>query len=323
MGNIDLKSHGISVETILRNPAPARLYEEALRHEADTALVSTGALVALSGAKTGRSPADKRIVRTPATEGDVWWGSINIPLSEDSFDLNREMAIAYLNSRERLFVIDGFAGWDPEYQIKVRIICERAYHALFMHNMLIRPTSEELEDFQEPDAVIYNAGRTPASLDVDGVSSSTSIALHLDRAESVILGTEYAGEMKKGVFTLMHYLMPKRDVLSMHCSANQGGDGQVSLFFGLSGTGKTTLSADPNRALIGDDEHGWTGHGIFNIEGGCYAKVIDLSAEFEPEIYDAIRFGSVLENVIFDPDTRGRGLWRHLDHNQHKRILSH
>lgn len=304
MSNIDLKSHGISLETILRNPAPARLYEEALRHEADTALVSTGALVALSGAKTGRSPADKRIVRTPATEEDVWWSSINIPLSEDSFNLNREMAIAYLNSRERLFVIDGFAGWDPEYQIKVRIICERAYHALFMHNMLIRPTSEELENFQEPDAVIYNAGRSPASLDVDGVSSSTSIALHLDRSEFVILGTEYAGEMKKGVFTLMHYLMPKRDVLSMHCSANQGEDGQASLFFGLSGTGKTTLSADPNRALIGDDEHGWTGHGIFNIEGGCYAKVIDLSAEFEPEIDNAIRFGSVLENVIFDPDSR-------------------
>ena len=301
---MDLKAHGIIVETILRNPAAARLYEEALHHEADTAVVSTGALVALSGAKTGRSPADKRIVRTPATEGDVWWGSINIPLSEDSFDLNREMAIAYLNSRERLFVIDGFAGWDPEYQIKVRIICERAYHALFMHNMLIRPTSEQLEDFQEPDAVIYNAGRSPASRDVDGVSSSTSIALHLDRAESVILGTEYAGEMKKGVFTLMNYLMPRRDVLSMHCSANQGKDGQVTLFFGLSGTGKTTLSADPNRALIGDDEHCWTGRGIFNIEGGCYAKVIDLSAEFEPEIYDAIRFGSVLENVIFDPDSR-------------------
>ncbi len=304
MADIDLKAHGISVETILRNPSPARLYEEALRHEADTAVVSTGALVALSGAKAGRSPADKRIVRTPATEGDVWWGSINIPLSEDSFDSNRELAIGYLNSRRRLFVIDGFAGWDPEYQIKVRIICERAYHALFMHNMLIRPTPEELEDFREPDAVIYNAGRSPASPDIEGVSSSTSIALHLDRGEFVILGTEYAGEMKKGVFTLMNYLMPGRNILSMHCSANQSENGQVSLFFGLSGTGKTTLSADPNRALIGDDEHCWTGHGIFNIEGGCYAKVIDLSAEFEPEIYGAIRFGAVLENVVFDPDSR-------------------
>ncbi len=304
MGRVDLKSHGIRVEAILRNPAPARLYEEALRHEADTAVVSTGALVALSGAKTGRSPADKRIVRSAATERDVWWGTVNVPLSENSFALNKEKAVSYLNSRERLFVVDGFAGWDPEYRIKVRIICERAYHALFMHNMLIRPTSRELEDFREPDAVVYNAGCTPADPEVDGVTSSTSIALHLDGGESVILGSEYAGEMKKGVFTLMNYLMPRRNVLSMHCSANQGEDGRVSLFFGLSGTGKTTLSADPGRALIGDDEHCWTGRGIFNIEGGCYAKVIDLSAEFEPEIHDAIRFGSVLENVKFDQYSR-------------------
>ena len=304
LATVDLKSHGIEVDTILRNPAPARLYEEALRHEADTAIVSNGALVALSGAKTGRSPADKRIVKTPSTEEDVWWGSVNIPLPEDSFRLNRERAIAYLNSRGRLFVIDGFAGWDPEHQIKVRIICERAYHALFMHNMLIRPTPRELEDFGGPDAVIYNAGKSPARLDVEGVTSRASIALHLERKESVILGTEYAGEMKKGVFTLMNYLMPRSGVLSMHCSANQGDNGQVSLFFGLSGTGKTTLSADPNRALIGDDEHCWTARGIFNIEGGCYAKVIDLSAQAEPEIYGAIRFGSVLENVIFDSHSR-------------------
>ena len=304
MANIDLQRHGISVETILRNPSPARLYEEALRHETGTAVVSSGALVALSGAKAGRSPADRRIVSTPGTRGDVWWGGINIPLSEESFDLNRALAIAYLNSRKRLFVIDGLAGWDPRYQIKIRIICERAYHALFMHNMLIRPTAEALEQFREPDAVMYNAGGSPARPDVEGVSSGTSIALHLDRGEFVILGTEYAGEMKKAVFTLMNYLMPARDVLSMHCSANQGGDGKVALFFGLSGTGKTTLSADPHRALIGDDEHCWSGHGIFNIEGGCYAKVIDLSAGLEPEIHGAIRFGSVLENVIFDPDTR-------------------
>ncbi len=299
-----MKIHGIDVQTLLRNPSPASLYEEAIQNEAGTAVVSSGALVALSGDKTGRSPGDKRIVRTAATEGHVWWGSVNIPLSEESFRFNRQRALDYLNSRDRLFVIDGFAGWDPQHQLKVRIVCERAYHALFMHNMLIRPDREQLESFGQPDAVVYNAGRIPADPDTEGVASETSVALHLDTAETVILGTEYAGEMKKGIFTLMNYRMPLHGVLSMHCSANQGGDDDVSLFFGLSGTGKTTLSADPHRALIGDDEHCWTDSGIFNIEGGCYAKVIDLSPRYEPEIYRAIRFGSVLENVIYDADSR-------------------
>ena len=243
MADIDLKSHGISVETILRNPSPARLYEEALRHEADTAVVSTGALVALSGDKTGRSPADKRIVRTPATEGDVWWGSINIPLSEDSFDLNRELAIAYLNSRKRLFVIDGFAGWDPPHQLKVRIICERACHALFMHNMLIRPTLEQLADYGEPDFVVINAGLCAADPNLPGVNSDTTVCLNFEVRESVILGTEYAGEMKKGIFTLMNYLMPRDGVLSMHCSANQGPEGDLSI------TPERTSQASPTPRL--------------------------------------------------------------------------
>ena len=201
-------------------------------------------------------------------------------------------------------MVDGFAGWDPKYRIKVRIICARAYHALFMWDMLIRPTAEELADFGTPDYTIINAGGFSANAQTAGMSSKTSIALSFERKEMVILGTEYAGEMKKGVFTIMNYLMPKQGVLSMHCSANESKEGTTSLFFGLSGTGKTTLSADPGRLLIGDDEHCWSDDGIFNIEGGCYAKMINLSAEQEPEIWSALKFGSVLENVIYNPQTR-------------------
>jgi len=199
---------------------------------------------------------------------------------------------------------DGFAGWDPKYQIKVRIVTTRAYHALFMHNMLIRPSAEQLASFGEPDYVIFNAGEFSANRHTTGMTSKTSVSLHFGRREMVILGTQYAGEMKKGVFTIMNYLMPRQGVMSMHCSANEGKDGDVSLFFGLSGTGKTTLSADPRRQLIGDDEHCWSDDGVFNIEGGCYAKCINLTREQEPEIYDAIRFGSVLENVVYDKQTR-------------------
>ncbi|MGE0609832.1 MAG: phosphoenolpyruvate carboxykinase (ATP) [Pirellulales bacterium] len=300
---LDLGRYNIQVERVLRNPPPARLYEEAVRTERSL-ITSSGALLALSGAKTGRSPKDKRIVDHPSSSGDIWWGDVNIKLNEPTFILNRQRAIDYLNTREQLYVIDGFAGWDPRYRIKVRVICTRAYHALFMHNMLIRPTLEELANFGEPDYVIYNAGRFPANPYTSNMTSNTSIAMSFELRQLVILGTEYAGEMKKGVFTLMHYLMPKQNVLSMHCSANEGPDGDVSLFFGLSGTGKTTLSADPRRRLIGDDEHCWTDSGVFNVEGGCYAKTINLSAEYEPDIYRAIRFGCVLENVVCDPGTR-------------------
>ena len=258
----------------------------------------------MSGEKTGRSPADKRIVEEESSQDDVWWGPVNIKLDEHVFMINRERALDYLNTRDQLYVIDGFAGWDPKYQIKVRIITTRAYHALFMHNMLIRPTPEQLEGFGEPDYVIFNAGEFSANRHTSGMTSKTSVSLHFGRKEMVILGTQYAGEMKKGVFTIMHYLMPKQNVLSMHCSANEGADGKVSIFFGLSGTGKTTLSAEAERNLIGDDEHCWTEDGVFNIEGGCYAKAIDLSEEQEPEIWKAIRFGSVLENVVYDEKTR-------------------
>jgi len=302
--SINLEQYGIDVANVLRNVAPARLYEQAVRHDPTAAIMSSGALRVGSGEKKGRSPADKRVVRNPESEDDIWWGSVNIELDEETFQVNRERAVDYLNTRDQLYVVDGFVGWDPKYRLKVRIVCTRPYHALFMHNMLIRPSDEELASFGEPDFVVFNAGQFPANRHTSHMTSKTSVDVDFEQNEMVILGTEYAGEMKKGAFTVMNYLMPKRDVLSMHCSANEGDDGNVTLFFGLSGTGKTTLSADPNRKLIGDDEHCWSDDGVFNMEGGCYAKAIDLSAEKEPEIYAAIKYGTVLENVVYDERTR-------------------
>ncbi|MDX1663869.1 MAG: phosphoenolpyruvate carboxykinase (ATP) [Candidatus Promineifilaceae bacterium] len=298
-----LKQYGIDCPNIIRNAQPPLLYQEAMMYEPEAAIADSGALMVRSGAKTGRSPKDKRIVKHEASAEDIWWGPVNMPVDEQTFEINRERAIDYLNTRDRLYVIDAFAGWDRDERIKVRIICTRPYHALFMWNMLIRPSEEALAEFGEPDYVVFNAGQFPANRYTTGMTSKTSVDLSFERREIVILGTEYAGEMKKGVFTVMNYIMPKKGVLSMHCSANEGDDGDVSLFFGLSGTGKTTLSADDRRKLIGDDEHCWTDDGIFNIEGGCYAKVIDLSAEKEPEIYQAIQFGTVLENVVYDEET--------------------
>jgi phosphoenolpyruvate carboxykinase (ATP) len=304
MRHIDLSAHGITVGDVRRNLPPAELYAEAIRGEPDCALADSGALIAYSGSKTGRSPKDKRIVRHPASEADVWWGSVNVPIDEETYQINLERAKDYLNTRSRLYCVDAFAGWDPENRLKVRVICSRPYHALFMHTMLIRPTREELAVYGEPDAVIYNAGRFPANRHTPGMTSKTSIDLSLESKEMVILGTEYAGEMKKGVFTLLNYFAPKRGILSMHCSATADREtGSSSLLFGLSGTGKTTLSADPKRMLIGDDEHCWSDNGIFNIEGGCYAKAIDLAPETEPEIFQALRFGAVLENVVYDKDS--------------------
>lgn len=300
--SLDLKPWGITVKDVIRNATPARLYEHAI-HGHDAVIASSGALATRSGDKTGRSPKDKRIVESPETSADIWWGDINIRMTERSFMINRQRARDYLNTKSQLFVTDGYAGWDPRYRLKIRVICTSAYHALFMQNMLIRPTDTELTEFGEPDYVIYNAGYFPANPYTAQMTSTTSVDLSFEQREIVILGTQYAGEMKKGVFTIMNYLMPKRDVLSMHCSSNEGDDGDVTLFFGLSGTGKTTLSADPHRKLIGDDEHCWTDEGVFNIEGGCYAKVINLSESSEPEIYAAIRFGSVLENVVYDEST--------------------
>ncbi|MCK5412660.1 MAG: phosphoenolpyruvate carboxykinase (ATP) [Gemmatimonadetes bacterium] len=296
----DLRPHGITVEDVRRNPTPAELYEDAIRHEPESRIAANGALVAYSGEKTGRSPMDKHLVRRAGSEEDIWWGPVNFPIEPELFRLNRERARDHLNLADHVFCIDGFAGWDPEYRIRVRVLCSRAYHALFMHDMLIRPTQEELASFGQPDYVIYNAGDFPAAHETTGLSPTT-VDLSFEDGEVVILGTEYAGEMKKGIFTIMNYLMPKRGVLSMHCSATADpATDRSSLLFGLSGTGKTTLSADPKRLLVGDDEHCWTDRGIFNIEGGCYAKTIDLSLEREPDIFQALRFGAVLENVVLD-----------------------
>jgi len=302
--SFNLDQYGITVESVVRNASPARLYEEAIYHDEGTAISNTGAIMLRSGDKTGRSPKDKRVVKSPESEQDVWWGDINIPMDIANFMTNKERAIDYFNTVDQIYVFDGFAGWDPKYRIKIRIICTRPYHALFMHNMLIRPTTDELDSFGEPDYVVFNAGKFPANQHTLQVSSKTTVDLSFEEKEFVILGTEYAGEMKKAVFTVMNYIMPKQGVLSMHCSANESSDENVTLFFGLSGTGKTTLSADPNRSLIGDDEHCWSDDGIFNIEGGCYAKAIGLSKDKEPEIFGAIRYGAVLENVVYDENTR-------------------
>jgi len=300
----DLSQHDIHVENIIRNPAPGRFYEDAIKYDPGSAIADNGALIVRSGERTGRSPADKRVVETEDLSDDIWWGDINIPLDEHTYNINHRRATDYLNTCERLYVIDGFAGWDPEHRLKVRIIAERPYHGLFMQNMLIRPSKEELKEFGEPEFVVYNAGKFPANTYTEGMTSDASVDVNFETKSMVILGTEYAGEMKKGIFTVMHYLMPKEDVLSMHCSANEGDDEDVALFFGLSGTGKTTLSADSSRKLIGDDEHCWSEDGVFNIEGGCYAKAIGLTEEQEPEIYNAIKYGTVLENMVYDEDTR-------------------
>ena len=303
MSTIDLSHLGLESKNILRNPAPSRLYMDAIRHDPSTSLSAFGALIAYSGEKTGRSPGDKRITENSSSKENIWWGDINIPISTHTFEINRERAKDYLATRQQLYVIDAFAGWDPSNRIKVRVICTRPYHALFMQIMLITPSPAELSDFGEPDFTIYNAGQFPANRLTSGMSSKTSIDVCFEQKEMVILGTEYAGEMKKGIFTLMHYLMPMKGHLSMHCSATADPETKRSaILFGLSGTGKTTLSADPNRELVGDDEHVWTDTGVFNIEGGCYAKAIDLSKETEPDIYNALHFGAVLENVVHDEE---------------------
>jgi phosphoenolpyruvate carboxykinase (ATP) len=308
----------LDVEEVFYNASPGVLYEQALKHEKGSRIVSSGALAVKSGKKTGRSPLDKRIVYEDGegeSANDVWWGKVNVKLNQSSFLTNRERAVDYLNTQKRLYVVDGYGGWDKDYRVPVRVITSRAYHALFMQNMLVPPTAEELVNFEkggEKPFVIFNAGVFPANRQTEGMTSSTSVAVSFARREMVILGTQYAGEMKKGVFTVMNYLMPLKPerslppefrALPLHASANIGPENDVSIFFGLSGTGKTTLSADAKRDLIGDDEHVWTNKGVFNIEGGCYAKCIALTKEKEPEIYDAIRYGSILENVVFDETT--------------------
>ncbi|KAK1443102.1 PEP crbxkin [Babesia gibsoni] len=295
-----MSEHGVQGPQVIRNACTAVLVHHALSEEQDTLLSSTGALCCRSGEKTGRSPKDKRTVLEEVSKNHVWWGKVNTELPEESYGIVRQRAIDFINLKKLVYITDAYAGWDPQHKSKVRVISTRAYHALFMKNLLIEPEQAELEDFK-PDFVIYNAGAFPSDNNVEGVSSKTSVCINYKKMEMVILGTEYAGEMKKGVFTLMMYLMPLKNLLPLHSSCNVGPAGDVTLFFGLSGTGKTTLSADPLRRLIGDDEHVWTDKGVFNIEGGCYAKCKDLSREKEPEIYDAVTFGSVVENVVVNP----------------------
>ena len=262
-------------------------------------LSADGALIVRTGVHTGRSVADKFVVDEPESTREVWWGKINQKLDPTHFAIFKHRVEAYLQGRE-LFTQDQYAGADPAHRVRVRLVSSSAWHAMFARNMFIRPPAEELREFT-PDYVILHAPHFQADPSVDGVRSSTAIALSFAERKIVIAGTEYAGEIKKSIFTVMNWLLPERGVMPMHCSANIGPDGDTALFFGLSGTGKTTLSSDPDRALIGDDEHGWSESGVFNVEGGCYAKVINLSRRAEPQIWDAThRFGTVLENVVAD-----------------------
>ena len=289
-------------EAVYRNLQPAALYEIAIKAD-EGQVAHGGAFCAITAPHTGRSPKDKFIVQEPTSSDDVWWGKANQPLSLDHWATLCSDVVAHL-SDQSLHVQDLFAGADPAVRVPVRFITPNAWHALFVHNMFIRPRPDQLADF-EPGFTVLHAPEMQADPTRHGTSSGTFIVVNFAERTVLIGGTRYAGEMKKSMFTILNYLYPKQGILSMHCSANLGDDGDVAIFFGLSGTGKTTLSADPTRGLIGDDEHGWGDNGVFNFEGGCYAKVIRLSREGEPEIYATTeRFGTILENVIVDPDTR-------------------
>jgi phosphoenolpyruvate carboxykinase (ATP) len=283
------------------NLSPAQLVEEALRR-GQGLLSDRGALALLTGKYTGRSPKDKFIVEESATRQDIWWGDVNRGIAAETFDRLLARVAGYLAERE-VFIFDGFAGADPALRLPVRFINELAWQNLFVHQLFLRPTEEELKQ-HTPDFTVIGAPGVHADPAADGLNSEAFILLSFERKLVLIGGTHYAGELKKSIFTVMNFLMPQRGVLPMHCSANIGKDDDVALFFGLSGTGKTTLSADPDRSLIGDDEHGWSDRGIFNFEGGCYAKCIRLSGKTEPQIWEAVRFGAVLENVEIDERTR-------------------
>jgi phosphoenolpyruvate carboxykinase (ATP) len=276
----------------------SQLVERSLERKEGT-LSSTGALLATTGKYTGRSPKDKYLVEEPSVKDKINWGSTNQPISEDLFGNLYTKVLAYLETKDEIYVSKNFAGADKAYQLPIQVINEYAWHNLFARQLFIQPTEEELATHESQFTVISAPG-FKADPVIDGTKSETFIIISFEKRVVLIGGTEYAGEIKKSIFTIMNYLLPEQNVLSMHCSANVGDEGDVALFFGLSGTGKTTLSADPQRHLIGDDEHGWSNTGVFNIEGGCYAKCINLSEEKEPQIYNAIRFGSVLENVVLD-----------------------
>ncbi|HQA60807.1 MAG: phosphoenolpyruvate carboxykinase (ATP) [Tepidanaerobacteraceae bacterium] len=289
-----------NTKNIFKNLSVPRLVEEALKR-GEGFLTDSGALNVFTGKYTGRSPNDKFIVDEPSVHDKIWWGN-NKPIEPENFENLLKRLMAYLQNRD-LFIFDGFAGADPKYRLPIRVINEYAYQNLFCRQLFIVPSDDELVN-HEPGFTVICAPGFKADPETDKVNSEAFIILSFEKKLVIIGGSQYAGEMKKSIFSVLNYIMPQQGVLSMHCSANVGKDGSTALFFGLSGTGKTTLSADPHRFLIGDDEHGWSDDGIFNFEGGCYAKCINLSREKEPQIYDAIKFGAVLENVIVDEDTR-------------------
>ncbi|MCB0854678.1 MAG: phosphoenolpyruvate carboxykinase (ATP) [Bacteroidetes bacterium] len=283
------------------NLTPAELVMEAIKN-GEGVLADNGAIMWDTGKFTGRAPKDRYIVEDDITRDSVWWGDINVSFSEEKFDKLYDKVVKSLNYT-KLYVRDAFAGADPRYRLKVRIIDTQAIHNLFCYNMFLRPEPEELVDFH-PDFRILAVPEFKADPEIDGTRSKNFAIINFKRRIILVGGTGYTGETKKGVFSVLNLLLPKdKHVLAMHCSANMGEDGDTAIFFGLSGTGKTTLSADPNRKLIGDDEHGWTDEGVYNVEGGCYAKAIDLSPETEPEIWNAIKFGAILENTRFFPGT--------------------
>jgi len=294
------------LDQVLRNLPVEDIIENIIDHQEGT-LGLNGAVMVDTGRYTGRSPKDKYFVDEESSNKNLWWGPVNAKIDESIFDDLYEQVVDYYNHSDdsNTYVFDGFAGADPTYRLNVRIIAKKAWQAHFAHNMFIRPDEGELDGFN-PDFTIINASDVyNQKFEAYGMHSKTFIIFHMAKRIAIIGGTEYGGEMKKGIFSVLNYMLPLQGVLAMHCSANVDKNAEnPAIFFGLSGTGKTTLSTDPERPLIGDDEHGWSDDGIFNFEGGCYAKVIDLNPEHEPDIYNAIRHGALLENVVFDEETK-------------------
>lgn len=299
---VDLEKIGLKTsESVSYNLAVPELVEESIKRE-EGRLASNGALVILTGERRGRSPNDRYIIKSKATEADIWWSDVNTPQSKEKFDYLFDKIKDHLKDKD-LFVFDAFSGADSRYRLPVRVISNKSWHTLFAQTLFVRPKKTDLESFK-PEFTVIDAMDLRLDPEKDGFGSPVAVLVNLEKRIILIAGTGYGGEIKKSIFAVMNYLLPEKDVFPMHCSSNVGEKDDSALFFGLSGTGKTTLSADTRRRLIGDDQHGWSKDGIFNFEGGCYAKCIRLSRKSEPQIYDAIRFGSILENVVIDDKTR-------------------
>ena len=302
---IELKELGLRNQSVYRNLTVGELVDDIVANN-EGLIGLRGAAMVDTGIYTGRSPKDKYIVDEPSSNSDIWWGPVNQKISEETFnELYDQVTNFYnINSQSKTYVFDGFAGADPKHTLSIRIIAKKAWQAHFVHNMFIRPKGNQLENFSPGFTIINASDVKNNSYKQYGMNSETFIVFHIKKRIAIIGGTEYGGEMKKGIFSILHYLLPKKNILSMHCSANvDEKNNNPAIFFGLSGTGKTTLSTDPLRPLIGDDEHGWSDEGIFNFEGGCYAKVINLNPEEEPDIYNAIKEGALLENVVYDEES--------------------